>query len=87
MTLLDTEQSYVESLRTLMQVTRQRLGTWHPKPRHGMPVPCLSLSLGPQVGPPAVGALPALMRHGMDLGRVAVGMLGTAGLEVGAVWQ
>lgn len=47
MTLLDTEQSYVESLRTLMQVM------WHGRgydtPNH---VPCLSLSLEPQVGTP-----------------------------------
>lgn len=31
MTLLDTEQSYVESLRTLMQVTRHGQGCDTPK--------------------------------------------------------
>lgn len=41
-----------------------------------MIVPCLSPSPGPQIGPPAMGALPALMRHGDGLGTGGSGDVG-----------
>lgn len=53
-----------------------RAGTWHPKPCHGVTVPCLSPSPGPHVGPPAVGALPALIRRGDGLGTGGSGGVG-----------